>query len=129
MLFLQPRRLAIRDFRIGLAAVGATAASIAASASLWSEPHALRLVALAAGALLATLTYEPLQRVARPPQFVVTLADWAPIVGMGAVLLLGTASGLPSALNVAAWFAGGAALFASLIVRDWLYFTVVRENV
>jgi ribose/xylose/arabinose/galactoside ABC-type transport system permease subunit len=128
MTLFRARRLNIRDFRIVLAAVGATSATIAASASLWGDTHVVRLVAMACGALLASLAYEPLLRVVRPPHFVVTLADWAFVAGMGAMLACASLSGLPLAQNALLWFAGGGVFMATLVVRDWLYFTVLRET-
>jgi hypothetical protein len=128
MTLFRPRRLNIRELRIAVAAIGATAACIAAAVSLWGEPHVVRIIALACGALLATLAYEPLNRIARPPQVVAMVADWSPVAVIAMFLGFTAAGDLALPLTAAVSFAAGAIVFAAIIVRDWLFFTVLREN-
>jgi len=116
MLFRATKRLNIRDVRIALASAGAMAALLALHAG---DPLAVRAVAMMAGALIATLVYEPLARVTDPSPAVLRVADFA-LVGQIAAMFGMLWRGDSLAATATADFFVFGIVFALLVVRDWV---------
>jgi hypothetical protein len=113
-----PRRLNILQTR-WLLAVAATVSCAFILMQHGSVDRVDRIAAAFCGALLATLTYAPIQRIRISPERATTIGTISTFAGLVAVLVIFSGlSNLASPLRIVASFVGGGVLFSAIIISD-----------